>query len=128
MSSRVLIFVVLAVLTSFVGTSSDFSSGSLSVSQLKTRTSSRFNSSGSLPNAFEGEKCAKLKKKLACYKGCVVGNLFKYSLVMMHKNSSFPYWGRPEVRRKHNILLWCSVEHFCFTSWKKKKFRTNMRL
>ena len=122
------IFVVFYVFSSSVGTSLDFSSGSLSVSEIGTRTSSRSDSSGSPPKAFEGEKCAKLKKKkLAYYKGCVVGNLFKDSLVMMHEKSSFPQRGRPEVWHKRNILLRCSVEHLYFTSWKKKSFAGTFR-
>ena len=129
MSCGFWIVVEISELSSSVGTSFDFSSGSLSVSEVGTRTSSWSDSSGSLPKAFEGEKCAKLKKKkLACYKGCVVGNLFKDSLVMMHKKSSFPQRGRPEVWHKRNILLWCSVEHLYFTTWKKKKFRRNIPL
>ena len=123
------IVVEMSEFSSCVATSLDFSSGSLSVSEVGTITSSRSDSSGSLPNAFQGEKWAKLKKKkLACYKGRVVGNLFKDSLVMMHKHSSFPHWGRPEVRDQRYVLLWSCVENFNCTSWKNKLFRRNIPL
>ena len=73
-----------------------------------------------LPKYLSRGKMCKLKKKLACYKGRVVGNLFKDSLVMMHKHSSFPHWGRPEVRDQRYVLLWSCVENFNCTSWKNK--------
>jgi hypothetical protein len=58
---------------------------------------------------------------LACNKGHVVGkNLFKDSFVMMHKNSSFPHWDRPEVWSERHVLLWRGVKNFLGTSWNQK--------
>ena len=46
---------------------------------------------------------------------------------MMHKKSSFPQRGRPEVWHKRNILLRCSVEHLTLLPGTEKSFAGTFR-